>query len=40
LPQGFKGVVLIAANKGGLTEYIIDPKNVTVKRASGANPNF
>ncbi|MCO5935526.1 hypothetical protein NAF17_08230 [Mucilaginibacter sp. RB4R14] len=27
-------------NKGGVPEYIINPKNVTPKRVSGANPNF
>jgi hypothetical protein len=27
-------------NKGGLPEYIIDPKNVTAKNVSGANPQF
>ena len=27
-------------NKGGLPEYIIDPKNVTIKRVSGVNPEF
>ncbi len=27
-------------NKGGLSEYIIDPKDVKIKRVSGANPEF
>lgn len=27
-------------NKGGLLEYIIDPKNVNINRVSGANPGF
>jgi hypothetical protein len=27
-------------NAGGLRELIIDPKNVNIKRVSGANPNF
>jgi len=27
-------------NKGGLLEYIIDPKNVNIHRVSGANPGF
>ncbi len=27
-------------NKGGLLEYIIDPKNVTIKKVSGVNPEF
>ena len=27
-------------NKGGLLEYIIDPKNVNINRVSGANPVF
>jgi hypothetical protein len=27
-------------NKGGLTEYIIDPKNVKIKSVSGVNPKF
>jgi hypothetical protein len=27
-------------NKGGLPELIIKPFNVTIKRVSGANPNF
>ena len=27
-------------NKGGLLEFIIDPKNVKINRVSGANPTF
>jgi len=27
-------------NKGGLPEYIINPKNVQIKRVSGVNPQF
>ena len=27
-------------NKGGLLEFIIDPKNVNINRVSGANPTF
>jgi hypothetical protein len=27
-------------NKGGLLEYIIDPKNVNIHRVSGVNPGF
>jgi len=27
-------------NRGGMTEFIIDPKNVKIRRVSGANPHF
>lgn len=27
-------------NQGGLIEYIIDPKNVKIKRVSGVNPEY
>ncbi len=35
-----KSAIPLDNNKGGLREYKIDPKNVDVKRISGANPNF
>jgi hypothetical protein len=35
-----RSALQLDGNKGGLPEVIINPKNVTIKRVSGANPAF
>ncbi|MDY0078891.1 MAG: RHS repeat-associated core domain-containing protein, partial [Bacteroidales bacterium] len=35
-----RSAVPLDGNKGGLPEYIIDPKNVNIRRVSGVNPEF